>query len=230
MTKMSQNPDSVLWSEKDQRIQCQEAPRALHQLTPGMAHQFWAAFLSATSNSQAAGFALLHGPLQSPNSYSTCKCSRKHWCWTRSVLHSCLAVLKAGLQMLLKQSGSQKTKGKKKIKKQKSRHWEIKHTQIWQVFHCDYTWFKFLTASSFRMKAQGVPPHPIFLSWANSFLTSLSFLIDHKAEGTIGLNIQFGQNIRTFPQRVSRGLTKRGRRFRCFDVESVAGLCFDWSL
>lgn len=123
-----------------------------------------------------------------------------------------------------------KKQKEKKIKKKKSRHWEIKHTQIWQVFHCDYTWFKFLTASSFCMKAQGVPPHPISLSWANSFLTSLSFLIDHKAEGTIGLNIQFGQNIRTFPQRVSWGLTKWGRRLGCFDVESVAGLCFDWSL
>lgn len=123
-----------------------------------------------------------------------------------------------------------KNKRKKRLKKKKSRHWEIKHTQIWQAFHCDYTWFKFLTASSFCMKAQGVPPHPISLSWANSFLTSLSFLTDHKAEGTIGLNIQFGQNIRTFPQRVSWGLTKRGRRLGCFDVESVAGLCFDWSL
>lgn len=44
MTKMRENPERVLWSEKDQGIQCQGAPRALHQLTPGMAHQFWAAF------------------------------------------------------------------------------------------------------------------------------------------------------------------------------------------
>lgn len=42
--KTNQNPDGTLWTESDQGIKCQEAPRVFPQLTPGIAPLFWAAF------------------------------------------------------------------------------------------------------------------------------------------------------------------------------------------